>query len=134
MDWKTPAWKMPVGMADRVELFCLPDRSIVSEEGWPDAFWQHVSERLLVFGDEAQRVICLFRDLEPGVSARCHIPPWGLAFYEQDTLLFTATLCYLCDNAYIYTAQGKELRAFDPAGPNATQLRDVLKQHLSLHE
>ncbi len=130
MEWKTPAWETPVGRADRVELLCLPDRDIVPEGGWPDAFWDHVSERYPLLGAEAQRVIRLFRELEPGESMRCHLPPWGLAFYERDTLLFTATLCYVCDNAYIYTAQGKDLRAFDPAEPNAAKLRAVLKQHL----
>ncbi|MCA2701765.1 MAG: hypothetical protein IM500_15445 [Microcystis sp. M179S2] len=130
-NWNTPAWETPIGKADGVELFCLPG-SIVPEEGWPDTFWRHVSERHLLLGVKAQRVIRLFRELEPGESARCHFPPWGLAFYEWDTLLFAATLCYECNNAYIYTAQGKELRAFDPAGPNAARLRDVLKQHLPL--
>lgn len=134
MGWKTPAWETPVGKVDQVELLCLPDRTIVSEEGWPETFWHHVSDRHLLLGAEAQRVIRFFRELELGVPARCHLPPWGLAFYERDTLLFTATLCYACDNAYIYTAQGKDLRAFDPAEPNAAKLRDVLKQHLPLHE
>jgi hypothetical protein len=88
----------------------------------------------LLSGTEAQRVLDLFRGLEPGESARCHMPPWGLALYEQDVLLFTATLCYVCSNAYIYTRKGKDLRAFDPAGPNAVALRQVLRQHLPLDE
>ena len=134
MWWKTPAWETPIDRADRVELFCLPDRDIASGVGWPDAFWRHVSERHFLLGVEAQRVINLFRELEPGESARCHIPPWGLAFYEQETLLFTATLCYACNNAYVYTAQGMNLRAFDPFGPNAAELRGILKQNLPLQE
>lgn len=132
--WQTPAWETAIDRVDRVELFCLPDQSIVPAEGWPDVFWRHVSKRHLLSGTENQRVIRLFRELEPGEPARCHMPPWGLALYEQDALLFTATLCYRCSNAYIYTGPGKVLRAFDPTGPNAADLRQVLQQHLPLRE
>jgi hypothetical protein len=62
------------------------------------------------------------------------MPPWGLALYEQDALLFTATLCYQCRNAYIYMDQSRELRAFDPDGPNSADLRQVLQQYLPLGE
>jgi len=62
------------------------------------------------------------------------MPRWGLAFYEQDALLFTVSLCYRCSNAYIYTEQGKVLRAFNSEGPNAADLRQVLQQHLPLRE
>lgn len=134
MEWKTPAWKTPIDRADRVELLCLPDRNIIPEEDWPEEFWHHVSERHPLSGVEAQQVIRFFRELEPGKSMRCHLPPWGLAFSEQGTLLFTATLCYVCNNAYIYSDQGKELRTFDPSEPNAAKLRTILKEHLPLHE
>ncbi len=132
--WQTPAWQTPIDKADRVELLCLPGQSIVPPEDWPDAFWCHVSARHLLSGAESQRVIRLFRELEPSQSARCHMPPWGLALYEQDALLFTATLCYRCSNAYIYMDQSMELRAFDPDGPNSAELRQVLQQYLPLGE
>lgn len=136
MNWqsKTPAWETPVDSADRVELFSLPDRTIVPPEGWPHTFWRHVGERLLLTEADAQRVVHLFRELEPSASARCHMPPWGLALYAGDALLFTVTLCYMCSNAYVYTGQGKDLRAFNPVGPNAVGLRRVLEQHLPLSE
>ena len=134
MEWQTPAWQTPIDRADRVELLCLPSRSIVPPEGWPDTFWSHVSARHILSGAESQRVIRLFRELEPSESARCHMPPWGLALYEQDALLFTGTLCYRCSNAYIYVDQSTELRAFDPDGPNSVDLRQVLQQYLPLGE
>jgi hypothetical protein len=132
--WQTPAWKTPVDRADRVELFSLPERDIVPPNGWPHAFWRHVGERILLNEADSQRVIHLFRELEPGESARCHEPPWGLALYAGEALLFTVTLCYMCSNAYVYTGDGKDLRAFNPGGPNAAALRQALEQHLPLSE
>lgn len=133
-EWETSVWQTLFDGADRVDLLCLPNQDIVSEEGWPDTFWQHISERHMLLGEGAQRLVSLFRELEPSTPARCHMPPWGLAFYEGDALLFTTTLCFRCNNAYIYTSQGKELRAFDPNCSSAVDLRNVLKQHLPLQE
>ncbi len=133
MGWKAPAWNTSIDRADRVELY-LPDKTILPEEGWPDEFWKYVSDRCPLADDEAERVISLFRALKGGVSARCHMPPWGVAFYEREEFLFTATLCYACSNAYVYTAEGKELRAFDPGAPEAVELRSLLEHYLSIAE
>lgn len=130
--WQTPAWETPIDRADRVELLSLSERKIVPPDGWPDAFFRHVDRRVLLTGAEAQPIIQRFRDLDPGESARCHMPPWGLALYAGDALLFTVTLCYACDNAYVYTGSGKDLRAFDTQGQNAVALRRALEQHLPL--
>ena len=137
MEWKyqTPAWKTPVDRADRVELFSLPERDIVPAEGWPHSFWHHVGKRTLLNEADSQQVIHLFQELEPRqFGARCHMTPSGLALYAGDALLFTVTLCYKCSNAYVYTGHDKELRAFNPGGPNAAGLRQVLEQHLPLSE
>lgn len=131
-EWQTPAWQTPVDRADRVELLSLPERTIVPWEGWPDAFFRHVDRRVLLTGPEAQRIIQQFRDLEPGESARCHMPPWGLALYAGDTLLLTVTLCYACDSAHVYADSGQDLRAFDTQGQSAVALRRALEHHLPL--
>lgn len=133
-EWHTPAWQTPIDKADRVELLCLPKKEIITELDWPEAFWQNVSQRYFLPELEAQRVIGLFRDLAVGEPARCHMPPWGLALYEHETLLFTVTLCYLCHNAYVYTARGKDLRAFDPVHPSAVALRQLLQRYLLVDE
>lgn len=135
MLWKTPAQQMAIRKGvDRVELLSLPSRKILSEVGWPETFWPHVGDRHLLVGRESERAIRLFQELEPGDPARCHTPPWGLAFYEHQTLLFTVTLCYRCSNAYVYTNRGRELTAFDPDGPCAIDLREILTAHLPLSE
>jgi hypothetical protein len=127
--WKTPAWQTPIERADRVELLELAG-GIIPHAGWPESFWTNVGERRLLVGSDAERVIRLFGELRPGQSARCHMPPWGLAFYEGEALLFTVSLCFECSNTYIYDSAEKNLRAFNVASRNAKSLRAVLKQHL----
>jgi hypothetical protein len=132
--WKPPAWDTPIDRADGVELFGVPERTIIDGHGWPATFWREVDGRIRLAVDEARHVIQLFRDLAVGEAARCHLPPWGLAMFAGGELLFTATLCYQCDNAYVYTPSGRNLRAFASTRATATALRAVLEKHLPLTE
>jgi hypothetical protein len=127
--WKTPAWQTPIERANRVELLELR-REIIAHDGWPETFWAEVGERRLLVGPGADRIIRMFSELQPGESARCHLPPWGLAFYEGEALLFTVSLCFVCSNAYVYDAAGSNLRAFNAAARGAKSLLANLKQHL----
>ena len=45
-----------------------------------------------------------------------------------ETLLFTVSLCSQCSNAYVYTPDGVDLRAFNVKARRAKSLRAVLKQ------
>ncbi|MBD2113565.1 hypothetical protein H6F59_17200 [Nodosilinea sp. FACHB-141] len=130
--WKAPAYEVPIDKAVRVELLKLHNRDIISENGWPESFWNYVQDRKLLDGEEAQHVIQLFQKLSPGEPARCHMPPWELAFYDETELLFTTTLCFECSNAYVYTVHGKDLHAFDVSEPHAEELLAFLKQEFSL--
>jgi len=62
------------------------------------------------------------------------MPPWGLALCEGETLLLAVTLCYVCSNAYVYTAEGRDLREFDPTAARAVEPRNVLRRHLPIAE
>lgn len=130
--WLTPAWRTPIERVDRVDLLLITDRQLVPWEGWPATFWNYVSKQHSLVGVEAQEVVELFRTLEPGSSGRCHDPPWGIAFYERDALLFAATFCYRCDNVYIYTDKGNGDRGFNRRSPSAVSLRQVFTRHLPL--
>jgi hypothetical protein len=92
--WQVPAWEVPIDQAVRVELLSLPNQHLISEDGWPDSFWSEVQDRKSFDGDEAQHIIHLFQMLSLGNLSRCHMPPWGLAFYDRTQLLFTTTLCF----------------------------------------
>lgn len=130
--WQAPAQKVPIDKAVRVELLKLRSRGILSEDDWLESFWNGVQDRKLLEGDEAQRIIQLFQNLSPGEPARCHMPPWGLAFYDETELLFTTTLCFECSNAYVYTVHGKDLRAFDVSATHSKGLLTFLKQEFPL--
>jgi hypothetical protein len=132
--WMTPAEGTSAHEADRVEVFSIRERKIVPAEGWPALFWSHVEGRHFVSELEVKQIVGLFCELESGISARCHNPAWGLAFYKGEELLLTATLCFYCSNAYIYTKKGKDLRAFDKKGEMAVALMDLLKRITNLEE
>jgi hypothetical protein len=132
--WHTPAEGLPVEKANRVELLSLVKPTRAPEHGWPESFWPHVARRIEAPSDDTLRVIAAFRDLEPGESARCHDPPWGLAFYRDESLLFSVTLCFACSNAYVYSADGVDLRAFELHGANAKLLRGILERSLKISE
>lgn len=126
--WKTPAEETVASIADRVEVLVMRERTIVPAEGWPVHFWEHVERRVPVPQADTARIVSLYCGLEPGMSARCHLPPWGIAFYRGDDLLLTATLCFRCSNVYVYTEEGMDLRAFDVGRPTAKALRKHLEQ------
>ncbi len=129
-EWHTPAHALPLEQVDRVELLELPERDIITPEGWPDTFWPHVGARVALAGEAARAVVELYRELELDEPARCHMPAWGIAFTAGDALLFTVTLCFGCSNAYVYTSFGKDLRAFDPSTDVAKALRGLLQEQL----
>jgi hypothetical protein len=131
--YQVPAHEVPIDKAVRVELLKLLSRGILSGDGWPESFWNGIQDRKLFDGDEAQHIIQLFQNLTPGEPARCHMPPWGLAFYDKSELLFTTTLCFECSNAYVYTAHGTDLRAFDVSETHAEDLLAFLKQEFPLN-
>lgn len=132
--WLTPAEGLPIEDVNRVELLSLVAPTPAPEHGWPESFWPHVASRVEVSHDDTKRVLTTFRDLEPGGPFRCHNPPWGLALYNDNSLIATATLCFSCANAYVHTSEGTDLRAFDFQGPNAKGLRALLERYLPIRE
>ncbi|WP_055076618.1 hypothetical protein [Pseudanabaena sp. 'Roaring Creek'] len=130
--WKVPAWEVPIDKAVRVDLFRLDGQTIIPEDGWTESFCNDVRDRRSFDGKEAQNIVRLFKGLSLGESARCHMPPWGLAFYDREGLLFTTTLCFECSNAYVYSEFGRNLRAFDVTEFHARELFAILQRELPL--
>jgi hypothetical protein len=78
-----------------------------------------------LLGDVAQRIADLWRGLQPGEQARCHIPPYGLRFRSGERVVCEASLCWKCHNI-LGDAEGQPLHyEFDSEHPTA---RDLLAE------
>lgn len=130
--WKAPSEALVLEDVNKVEIFRIKDRKIVPEDGWPSAFWSHSSDVIELSELELSKVLVWFSALQLDEPARCHMPPWGLAFYSDNVLLYTATICFECSNSYIYSAAGKVLTAFNVSEANAIALLEYLNLTLPL--
>jgi hypothetical protein len=87
-----------------------------------------MSSRIIkVEGELAQQVASLWRQLKPGESARCHIPPFGLRFYFKEKLILQASICWQCDNMYIWQENNRSLYGVNLGQPSANEMLRLLK-------
>lgn len=49
---------------------------------------------------EAKSIADLWRRLPPGGQDRCHLPPYGVQFFSDGTLLLAASVCWECNNIF----------------------------------
>jgi hypothetical protein len=56
--------------------------------------------QIRVTDELAQQIASLWRKLPLGEPARCHIPPYGLRFYNGGDLLLQASICWQCNNIF----------------------------------
>ncbi|TMQ11255.1 MAG: hypothetical protein E6J91_23685 [Deltaproteobacteria bacterium] len=75
--------------------------------------------------DERARLRDLIGALPSGVSARCHMPPFGLLFGTPPREVHVS-LCFRCNNAYV----DRELVAFDAGSPEAQELLAFLRSRI----
>ena len=130
--WRPPSWELPLDEIDTIEAYRIPSKSVIAEIEWPEHFWKHVADREVASPAESSALLSLFKRLQVSEPARCHIPPYGIAGYANNVLIFTSTLCFECSNAYVYTEKGKELRAFDVNSTSAKNLLQTLAEHFKI--
>ena len=88
-----------------------------------------ISSRIVtVEGELAQQVAHLWRQLTPGMSARCHMPPFGLRFYVKEKLVLQASMCWECDNMYLWERSSNFLYGLDLGQPSAKELFSLLDE------
>ena len=88
-----------------------------------------ISSRIVtVEGELAQQVVHLWRQLTPGMSARCHMPPFGLRFYVKENVVLQASMCWECDNMYIWERSSNFLYGLDLGQPSAKELFSLLDE------
>ena len=88
------------------------------------------SRNTKIEGELAQTIVNLFRQLTPGESARCHIPPFGLRFYFNKQLVLQASICWECDNMYIWKDDNRLLYGLNLQQPSSKHLLALLKDSL----
>ncbi|MEL6110890.1 MAG: hypothetical protein AAFU85_33200 [Planctomycetota bacterium] len=73
-------------------------------------------------------MVAAWRGLTTGMSARCHIPPFGFRFLSNETLLLSASVCWRCNNLYGSSGSERLFYAFESNGDAALQLLELAKQ------
>lgn len=58
--------------------------------------------------EDTQKAAHLWRQLPGGLQARCHTPPFGLRFYQENRLLLECSICWKCNNIYIREELAKQ--------------------------
>lgn len=65
--------------------------------------WAEEFPRAEVDADTARELASLWRRLPDGQRSRCHIPPFAVRFLVDDEVVCEASICWKCDNVFIYT-------------------------------
>jgi hypothetical protein len=131
--WKSPSEGLSLDNVEKLEIFRVRSQKIISEVEWPNSFWPSTTELILLDSLSAKKVISLFKAIQVGEPARCHMPPWGLAIYSSSGLIYTVTICFECTNCYVYSENGKELRAFEMSDLNSLELLKYFESLLPLN-
>lgn len=74
---------------------------------------------------DAQTIAQFFRQLPQAESYRCHIPPYGFKFHLCDGTTNYVSLCWECNNAYVWMPDAVIRRtgfAFDGKSESAQEL------------
>ncbi|MBW4522244.1 MAG: hypothetical protein KME16_21515 [Scytolyngbya sp. HA4215-MV1] len=91
-----------------------------------DLIWS--SRVVTAEGEAAQQIAQRWRQLIPGESARCHTPPFGLRFSFKGEILFQASICWECNNMYLYRQGCRSLYGLDLEKPAARELFYILEK------
>ncbi|MEG4043235.1 hypothetical protein [Microcoleus sp. Pol17_C1] len=86
------------------------------------------SRTVTLKGELAQQVAHLWRQLIPGDSARCHTPAFGLRFYFKEKSVLQASMCWHCNNMYLWEKSSKSLYGVDMDQPSAQKLFSLLEK------
>jgi hypothetical protein len=79
--------------------------------------------------EEASLVIALWNQLPDGLQARCHVPGFAIEVLLGSEVVFTAALCWQCNNVTMGGRLAKESwRTFDAESDPALRLLRVCKE------
>lgn len=81
-----------------------------------------------VSSETAQEIARLWRELPYSEQMRCHIPPFGLRFYNNGSLLLQASICWQCNNIFGEAGGEKIFYKFDAEHPISQRLLNICEQ------
>lgn len=62
------------------------------------------------------------KQLPVGMTARCHKPSYGIALGHQGSYCMYATICWSCNNIYVWCDDVKSSQYFESQSPEAQKL------------
>jgi hypothetical protein len=87
------------------------------------------AHRVRVRGDIAARIAELWRALPAGEAVLCHIPPYGLRFFNSAGTVCQASICWRCNNLYGDVGGRPIGYEFDSEHPTAQRLLQVVREN-----
>lgn len=88
--------------------------------------------RIILDGNDAQRIATLWRALPPGEQARCHCPPYGLRFLSANEVLCSASVCWACNNIFGEMLSEQFHYGLDGEHVLSVELLEMLQQALPI--
>lgn len=80
---------------------------------------------------DAEDLIRLWNDLPEGDAMRCHIPRHGIQLLSGSEAIFSAAICFECNNIRICgPLSDTDWRTFDAGSPAGKALKDALERWL----
>jgi hypothetical protein len=86
------------------------------------------SETIITHDELIEQIADLWRRLESGEQARCHVPPYCLRFFQNNVQLLEASICWQCKNIWLNLADKKEYYKFNADAIPAQQLLTLLRK------
>ena len=77
------------------------------------------ARRARLVGVAAEEIAAMWRALPDAEQTRCHVPPFGLRFFEGCHLICEASICWRCNNIYGQAEGNKVFFEFDGSHPTA---------------
>jgi hypothetical protein len=81
-----------------------------------------------VTGEVAQDIARLWRLLPVAEQMRCHVPSFGLRFYNNDNLHLQASVCWQCNNIFVDIGEQELSYTFDAQHSYSQELLALVKQ------
>ena len=87
----------------------------------------------LANGSDAHHIAGLYRQLEPDMQYRCHLPPYGFKFHLVNSNVVIASLCWRCNNAAVWISSSLHKTTgftFNGESQPALELLNICRRYL----